>query len=262
MLLTCGGIYASLSMCLARLCCCYRLRFDCDRCRHAGQSADVHQGAPGDGLHLRLERVLPRCQRRLWLEQQLLDRCGPSFGGLPESCKNATGGFAGGQIGYRWQSSNWVFGLEAQGDWADLSGQAVSAPASLAGDRTKISAFGLFTGQIGYAWNNVLVYAKGGAAVTDNGFDHIDLFITNLPYDSAKQTRWGGTVGAGLEYGFAPNWSMAFEYNHLFMGTQTVQFYALSGAPNNIDRIKQDVDLFSGRLNYHFNWGGPVVARY
>src|ERR1700692_4509755 len=28
-----------------------------------------------------------------------------------EGCHNATGGVAGGQIGYRWQTSQWVFGL-------------------------------------------------------------------------------------------------------------------------------------------------------
>src|SRR3982074_3120780 len=33
---------------------------------------------------------------------------------------DATGGAAGGQLGYRWQTGAWVFGLEAQGDWADL----------------------------------------------------------------------------------------------------------------------------------------------
>ena len=37
-----------------------------------------------------------------------------------EGCRNAGGGVAGGQIGYRWQTSNWVFGVEAQGDWANL----------------------------------------------------------------------------------------------------------------------------------------------
>ena len=36
----------------------------------------------------------------------------------------------------------------------------------------KIDAFGLFTGQIGYAWNNALLYVKGGAAVTDNNYEH------------------------------------------------------------------------------------------
>src|SRR5712672_732970 len=39
-----------------------------------------------------------------------------------EGCHDATGGVAGGQIGYRWQSGTWVFGFEAQGDWADLKG--------------------------------------------------------------------------------------------------------------------------------------------
>ncbi len=37
-----------------------------------------------------------------------------------EGCRNASGAIAGGQIGYRWQSASWVFGLEAQGDWANL----------------------------------------------------------------------------------------------------------------------------------------------
>src|ERR1700753_3854618 len=39
---------------------------------------------------------------------------------LAEGCNNATGALAGGQVGYRWQVTNWVFGLEAQGDWANL----------------------------------------------------------------------------------------------------------------------------------------------
>src|SRR6266508_1414010 len=43
-----------------------------------------------------------------------------------EGCHDATGGTAGGQIGYRWQASSWVFGLEAQGDWANLKGSNTS----------------------------------------------------------------------------------------------------------------------------------------
>jgi hypothetical protein len=43
-----------------------------------------------------------------------------------EGCHNETGGVVGGQIGYRWQTAGWVFGLEAQGDWADLKGSHVS----------------------------------------------------------------------------------------------------------------------------------------
>ena len=46
--------------------------------------------------------------------------------GTAEGCHDATGGVAGGQIGYRWQTAAWVFGLEAQGDWADLKGSNAS----------------------------------------------------------------------------------------------------------------------------------------
>ena len=62
---------------------------------------------------------------------------------------------------------------------------------------TRIRSFGLFTGQIGYAWNNALLYVKGGAAVTDNRYEH-RVVATNAVFDSVSNTRWGGTVGAGI----------------------------------------------------------------
>src|SRR3954471_5519132 len=68
-----------------------------------------------------------------------------------EGCHNATGGVAGGQIGYRWQTAHWVLGVEAQGDWADLTGSNASLTAIIPyTNRTKVGAIGLFTGQVGY----------------------------------------------------------------------------------------------------------------
>lgn len=40
----------------------------------------------------------------------------------PEGCHTADGATAGGQIGYRWQRAAFVFGVEAQGNWANLTG--------------------------------------------------------------------------------------------------------------------------------------------
>jgi outer membrane immunogenic protein len=189
-----------------------------------------------------------------------------------EGCHDATGGVAGGQIGYRWQSSAWVFGLEAQGDWADLRGSQVSNAVFLRvpGDvtnRSKIDAFGLFTGQVGYAWNSALLYVKGGAAVTRDRYEDIGTTL-GIVGANATETRWGGTVGVGLEYGFAPNWSLGVEYDHLFMGTRTIGLFSTGvvagvgpvGTLAVTDRIRQDVDLVTVRVNYRF--GGPVVARY
>src|SRR6202011_1084217 len=138
-----------------------------------------------------------------------------------EGCHDATGGLAGGQIGYRWQAANWVFGLEAQRDWADFKGSNVSLFTNAITNQTKIDAFGLFTGQVGYAWNNVLWYVKGGAAVANDTYRGF-FTATNLGIDTASQTRWGGVVGTGLEFGFAPNWSVAVEYDHIFMGSHNV----------------------------------------
>lgn len=87
---------------------------------------------------------------------------------IAAGCSDRSGGLVGGQLGYRWQSGQFVFGLEGQGDWADLSGSRVSTlnPAFTLG--AKVNGLGLFTGQIGYAWNAALLYLKGGAAVTSN----------------------------------------------------------------------------------------------
>src|SRR3954454_993116 len=56
------------------------------------------------------------------------DLTNDGFGPIPavaEGCHNATGGVAGGQIGYRWQTGTWVWGLEGQGNWANLRGSNI-----------------------------------------------------------------------------------------------------------------------------------------
>ena len=146
-----------------------------------------------------------------------------------DGCRERSGGLVGGQIGYRWQASQWVFGLEAQGDWADLSNTRVSLLNPAFSTRTKTDGIGLFTGQIGYAWNASLFYVKGGAAVTSNSFSILDT-LTGFEFAAASSTRWGGTVGVGWEYGFAPNWSFGVEYDHLFMGDANNSFTARRSA--------------------------------
>jgi outer membrane immunogenic protein len=178
-----------------------------------------------------------------------------------EGCHDATGGVAGGQIGYRWQSSAWVFGVEGQGDWAGLRGSNVSLIAPAFTNTSKIDAFGLFTGQVGYAWNTVLAYVKGGAAVTDDRFSVSTTAGNVLAGITGNQTRWGGTVGAGLEFAFAPSWSAAIEYDHLFMQDKSTTFIdPVAGFLVGSDRIRQDVDLVTVRINYR--WGGPTIPKY
>ena len=186
------------------------------------------------------------------------------LGTFAEGCNSRSGGVVGGQIGYRWQASQWVFGVEAQGDWADLSSQRVSLFDPTLSLRTKTDGIGLFTGQVGYAWNAALLYIKGGAAVTSNRFSILDNLNFGAELASASSTRWGGVVGVGFEYGFAPNWSVGLEYDHLFMGDANNSFTSpvfIAGVVNN--RVTQDVDMVTLRLNYRFGgYGAPIAARY
>jgi outer membrane immunogenic protein len=189
---------------------------------------------------------------------------------IPEGCHSASGGLVGGQIGYRVQSSSWVFGAEFQGDWSQLKGSNPSSPAAFtnaATNQTKIEGLGLLTGQVGYAWNNVLGYLKGGAAVTSDRYNGV-VTGTNVAFDKSSEARWGGTVGAGVEYIFAPNWSVGAEYDHLFLGSRSINMIStgavaggpVAGAFSRTDTVKQDADLATVRVNYR--WGGPVIAKH
>ncbi|BBB99964.1 outer membrane immunogenic protein [Bradyrhizobium japonicum] len=179
------------------------------------------------------------------------------FGGV--GSYDANGGTVGGQIGYRWQAGGWVFGLEAQGNWADFSGSTgnLVVPGGIV--RSKTDAFGLFTGQIGYAWNNVLLYAKGGAAVTDRNFQFLNA-AGNLASQTGFDTRWSPTVGVGLEFAFSQGWSLGVEYNHIFEDTHGATFVTPAGVAVTGFHTGGDTDMVLGRLNYKF--GGPVIAKY
>jgi outer membrane immunogenic protein len=186
----------------------------------------------------------------------------PTIPAVSEGCDDATGALLGGQVGYRWQWANWVFGVEAQGEWANMSGANGSLlfAAPQVTNQSNVNGLGLFTGQIGYAWNSVLWFVKGGAAVTSDKYNGIDT-ASGTVLDQARETRWGGAVGTGIEVGFGPNWSVGAEYSHLFMGTKTLNFSGVAAAVlSRTETINQDADIGLVRVNYHFS--GPVVAKY
>jgi len=182
---------------------------------------------------------------------------------VSEGCHMATGAVVGGQLGYRWQTGAWVFGVEGQGDWANLSGSNVSnlfPGAGGASNRSKIDAVGLVTGQVGYAWNNILFYVKGGAIAVSDKYEGVRTAAGSV-FDTSSETRWGGAVGAGLDFGVTPNIIIGVDYVHGFMGSRDNSFlFAAAGTASRGDRIRQDIDLVTARISYKF--GGPVVAKY
>jgi outer membrane immunogenic protein len=80
--------------------------------------------------------------------------------------------------------------------------------------------------------------------------------VTNSNFANNRDNT-GYTVGGGLEYLFAPAWSMKVEYQYYNFGrTEVTQFgFPVMSYTDNFHTVKAGI-------NYHFNWGGPIVARY
>jgi outer membrane immunogenic protein len=185
--------------------------------------------------------------------------CWGNFAGFPtEGCNSKSGGVVGGQGGYRWQMGSFVFGLEAEGDWANMRASLPSVILAGGTDSSKVTSVGLFTGQVGFAVNAALFYLKGGAALTNNNFLVQNAAGTGIYY--ATSHNLGGTIGVGFEYGFTPNWSAGIEYDRLMMGNANNSFSCSTGCAAVVNTISQNVDMVTLRVNYKF--GGPVVARY
>jgi outer membrane immunogenic protein len=173
---------------------------------------------------------------------------------------NTSGGMAGGQVGYNWQAGSWVYGLEADGDWANIKGSTLCPnPTFVCATNTRDLAS--FRGRIGYAANNVLFYGTGGAGYANNRYSAL---TAGLPAFGTtgyfSNDRWGYAAGAGIEWGFAPNWSAKIEYMHYGFDGDTSPLGTLSGITTAA--VRTNIDTVKAGLNYRFNWAGPVVARY
>jgi outer membrane immunogenic protein len=191
-------------------------------------------------------------------------KCWETLAGANDGCHDPSGGLVGGQVGFNWQIGQFVLGVEGDGDWANLSGTGVGpvgvvAPLATT-NRSKVDALWAVTARGGYAFDAALLYVKGGGAWASDKYDR---FFTGggAAIGSASETRSGWTVGAGLEWGFAPGWSVGVEYDHYDFGRRNVNF-AAAGAVVFTDRLTQTVDAVTARLNWRFGGGGPVVARY
>ena len=161
------------------------------------------------------------------------------------------GGFAGGTIGANWQMSNFVFGAEAEGAWADI-GQSRTG---IVGATDRVEAFGSIAGRLGVAFDNFLIYGKGGFGAANNRISLTAAGVTATD----RRTHTGYTAGGGVEYGFHPNWSAKAEY--LFAHYESENYFA-GVVPPGAASGSFDVHTVKAGVNYRFGWGGPVVAKY
>ena len=99
---------------------------------------------------------------------------------------------------------------------------------------------------------------KGGYAYSDNS-QSLTLAGVGVPFTTNGNHHDGYTVGGGLEYMFAPSWSAKIEYQYYNFGKTS---FVTPAAARGFGSTTIDEHTVKAGLNYHFNLGGPVVARY
>ena len=211
-----------------------------------------------------------------WGRTSFVDRDG--FNTVPgDNWTNKNNGFTGGgQLGYNWQTGNFVFGLEADLGYLNAKGSGTAAASCtfFACDTvgsTSSDFYATVRGRLGLAWNNWMIYGTGGGigintrtSVIDGCFLAPCGFATMNATDTSFRTGW--TAGGGVEVAVGGPWTVKAEYLYYDIGSKTVAapaFFPPAAAPGatfNWD-TKTTGNIVRVGINYRFG-ADAVVARY
>ena len=167
--------------------------------------------------------------------------------------------FLGGvQGGFDYQfAPNWAAGIEGQYSWLPANNNGVLFPGGTS-VTSNTDQFGSVTGRLGYTTGPALLYAKGGFAWRNN---ELGVNVGGMPagFTANDSKKDGYTLGAGLEYLFAPNWSAKAEYQYYNFGKTN-----FTSGPADITGVRGREDEHTVKLgvSYRFGWGGPPASRY
>jgi outer membrane immunogenic protein len=165
-----------------------------------------------------------------WAGPYLGGNLGYDWGSVSNNPTKPSGFVGGAQAGYNWHNGGpWVFGVEG-----DL--QVTGANDTFAPWKFSNPWFGTLRGRAGYAINNILFYGTGGLAFGELRAETFGL--------SESQSSVGWTLGAGTEFGFAPNWSAKIEYLYVDLSESR---FSITGTTNGLRS-----SIVRAGVNYHF----------
>ncbi|MGO3930313.1 outer membrane protein [Rhodopseudomonas pseudopalustris] len=187
------------------------------------------------------------------------NRTTATIGGFTEQFNLSPEGFiGGGQIGYNWQTANWVFGAEADFQGSTQKDDRTAVFGSTVAYNQKLPWFGTARARLGYSVGSTLLYATGGYAYGNVKTN----IVTPLSNETSNRSRSGYAVGGGVEMPFSlfgllgPNWTSKTEYLYVDLGSTTDVFAGGLG----VSTSKVTEHMVRTGINYHFNQ--PVVAKY
>jgi outer membrane immunogenic protein len=198
---------------------------------------------------------------------------GAHFGGLwgDEDWKNKTPGGAyygeslgghdldgiigGGQAGCDYQfDGGFVIGLQGDYGWSDAKGSHPSAHETGVTYGSEVESLASVNARLGYAWDEVLGYVKGGVAwERDEAWAYTTML--GLAYQG-ESTRTGWTLGIGAEYAFLENVSGFVEYNYFDFGTEKFGLEPqVPGLPKAFVDIEESRSVVRAGINFRFGNG-------
>ena len=203
---------------------------------------------------------------------------GVGCGLIPFNGLNASGGFGGGQIGYNRQVGQYVLGIQTDFQLADISGSTSisgpwpfvgvpqrSIPNSLFTASQKIDWFGTARLRLGYAvFDRTMIYATGGLAYGREELQTAITFPTNAFPASAAVTKIGWTIGGGIEHALSDHFSAAIESLYYNLGDDSISAGSVPPITATIrgKEFETRIAVVRAALNYKFDWGVPVAAKY
>ena len=111
------------------------------------------------------------------------------------------------------------------------------------------------TGKLGYAWDRVLLYGKGGGAWVATANPSISVAGVPASFTGVNDTTastW--TAGFGLEWAFYGNWSVRAEYDFIALPTQTLTVAPATPTFGGdvITFNNRNLSIFTAAINYKF----------
>jgi outer membrane immunogenic protein len=151
-----------------------------------------------------------------------------------------SGGLVGGTVGYNYQFGQGVVGIEGDIDWADINGTTNT----FCGFGCKTSDHWLSTvrGRLGYAADRFMPFVTGGAAFGD-------IRASTPGFAGGNNTNAGWTVGAGLEFAIAGNWTAKAEYLYVDLGKFNC---GISCGAAVTDNVSFTTNIVRAGVNYRF----------
>ena len=153
---------------------------------------------------------------------------------------NTSGGIVGGTIGYNYQYGAVVFGAEGDIDWSGIRGTTNTGAGCTTGCTSSDSWISTVRGRLGYGADRFMPYVTGGAA-----FGNIDASRLGI---TTATTNAGWTLGAGIEFAIAGNWSAKAEYLYVNLG----KFNCGLNCGAASDNVSFSTNIIRGGVNYRF----------